>query len=164
MEDHLTSWSTFAEVAGTAAASLIGLLFVAVSIRIDFIARSQELRNRAAQTLSLFGTVLLTAILLAIPGQATEALGAELTALAVIAGGGLFVLDRRAKADASTQAIRKTLELITPTTIVSILLLVSGVYSGHEQHAGLYVLVVPVLVAVTGGVASAWLFLTKITE
>jgi hypothetical protein len=32
----LEPWSTFAEVAGTAAASLIGLLFVAVSIRIDF--------------------------------------------------------------------------------------------------------------------------------
>jgi hypothetical protein len=43
-----------------------------------------------------------TAILLATPGQAIEALGAELTALALIAGGGLFVLDRRAKADAST--------------------------------------------------------------
>ena len=68
----MTPWSTFAQVAGTAAASLIGLLFVAVSIRIDFIARSQELRNRAAQTLSLFGTVLLTAILIPIPGQATE--------------------------------------------------------------------------------------------
>jgi hypothetical protein len=58
-----------------------------------------------------------TAILITVPGQATEAPGAELTALAVIAGGGLLALDRRAKADASTQAIRKTLELITPTTI-----------------------------------------------
>ena len=98
----MNPWSTFAQTAGTAAASLIGLLFVAVSIRIDVIARSQELRNRAAQTLSLFGTVLLTAILIATPGQATQALGAELTALAVIAGGGLFVLDRRAKDGAST--------------------------------------------------------------
>ena len=157
-------WSTFAQVAGTAAASLIGLLFVAVSIRIDFVARSQELRNRAAQTLSLFGTVLVTAILIAIPGQATEALGAELTALAVIAGTGLAILDRRAKADASRQAIRKTLELITPTTIVSILLLVSGVLLVFRIHGGLYVLIAPVLLALTGGVASAWLFLTKITE
>jgi hypothetical protein len=31
-------------------------------------------------------------------------------------------------------------------------------------HAGLYVLVVPVLVALAGGVASAWLLLTKIVE
>lgn len=106
----------------------------------------------------------MTAILAAIPGQATEALGAELTALAVIAGGGLFVLDRRAKDDASTQAIGKTLEMITPTTIVSTLLLVSGGLLVSGVHGGLYVLIVPVLVALTGGVASAWLFLTKITE
>jgi hypothetical protein len=31
-------------------------------------------------------------------------------------------------------------------------------------HGGFYVLIVPVLVALTCGVASAWLFLTKITE
>jgi hypothetical protein len=30
-------------------------------------------------------------------------------------------------------------------------------------HGGLYVLIVPVLVALTSGVTSAWLFLTKIT-
>jgi hypothetical protein len=69
----LNPGSTFAQVAGTAAAALIGLLFVAVSIRIDFIARSQELRNRAAQTLSLFGTVLLAAILIAIPARPRHA-------------------------------------------------------------------------------------------
>jgi hypothetical protein len=160
----LKPWSTFAQVSGSAAAALIGLLFVAVSIRIDFIARSNELRNRAAQTLSLFGTVLLIAILIAIPGQATQALGAELTILAVIIGAGLLVLDRRAKANASTQAIARTLELITPTTVVSILLLVSGVLLALGVHHGLYVLIVPVIVAVIGGVASAWLFLTKITE
>jgi hypothetical protein len=42
------------------------------SIRIDVIARSQELRNGAAQTLSLFGTVLLVAILIAIQGRPRE--------------------------------------------------------------------------------------------
>lgn len=84
---------------GGAAAGLTGLLFVAVSIRIDFIARSQELRNRAAQTLAL-----------------------------------------------------------------SILLLIAGVLVAAGVHAGLYVLVVPVLVALAGGVVSAWLLLTKIVE
>ncbi|MGO9495603.1 MAG: hypothetical protein ACLQA5_02660 [Solirubrobacteraceae bacterium] len=103
--------------------------------------RSSETGPR--KTLSLFGTVLSIAILIAFPGQATEALGAELTALAVIAGGGLFVLDRRAKADASTQAITRTLEVITPTTIVSILLLVSGVLLVFRVHGGLYVPALP---------------------
>ncbi len=159
---RVNAWSTFAEVCGTASASLIGLLFVAVSIRIDLIAPSQELRNRAAQTLSLFGTVLVIAILTAVPGQPIQALGAELATLAIITAGGLIVLDRRAKVHASTQAITRALELLTPTKIVSITLLVSGALLAFGVHDGLYALIIPVLVALTGGVASAWLFLTKI--
>jgi hypothetical protein len=159
---RVRAWSTFAEVCGTAAASLIGLLFVAVSIRIDLIAPSQELRNRAAQTLSLFGTVLIIAILTAVPGQPIRALGVEVTALGILTAGGLIVLDRRAKAHASTQAIARALELLTPTTIVSITLLVAGGLLASGAHDGLYVLIMPVLIALTGGVASAWLILTKI--
>ena len=65
----LDRWDAFATIAGGGAAALTGLLFVAVSIRADYIARSQELRNRAAQTLILFGTVLVIAVFMAIPGQ-----------------------------------------------------------------------------------------------
>ncbi len=159
----MRSWSTFAEVCGTAAASLIGLLFVAVSIRIDLIAPSQELRNRAAQTLGLFGTVLIIAILTAVPGQPIRVFGAELSALAILTAGGLIVLDRRAKAHASTQAIARALELLAPTKIVSITLLVAGALLASGVRGGRYALIVPVLLALTGGVTSAWLFLTKIT-
>jgi hypothetical protein len=71
----LGAWDTFAAISGGAAATLTGLLFVAVSIRITSIARSQELRNRAAQTLSLFGIVLIISVLIAIPGQAGHRYG-----------------------------------------------------------------------------------------
>lgn len=140
------------------------LLFVAVSIRIASIARSQELRNRAAQTLSLFGTVLIISVLIAIPRQAYRTLGAELVVLAVIAGIGLHILDRRAKGEKSSQAIGPVLEAVTPITVTSLLLLAAGTVLVLGVHAGLYVLVGPVIVALAGGVTSAWLLLTKITE
>ncbi|MGZ6562324.1 MAG: hypothetical protein ACXVH1_22525 [Solirubrobacteraceae bacterium] len=73
----MEKWGIFATVAGAAAASLTGLLFVAVSIRTGVIARSQELRNRAAQTLALFVTVLFITILLSIPGQSYRLLGSS---------------------------------------------------------------------------------------
>ena len=79
---RLDRWDAFATIAGGAAAALTGLLFVAVSIRADYIARSQELRNRAAQTLILFGTVLVIAVFVAIPGQGYRTLGVELLAVA----------------------------------------------------------------------------------
>ena len=160
----MKAWDTFAEISGSAAATLTGLLFVAVSIRITYIARSQELRNRAAQTLGLFGIVLIISILIAIPQQAYRTLGAELVVLAVVAGTGLYILDRRAKGERSNQAIAPVLEAVTPTTITSLLLLAAGTVLLIGVPAGLYVLAGPVLVALVGGVTSAWLLLTKITE
>ena len=106
----METWDPFATIAGSAAAALTGLLFVAVSIRADYIARSPELRNRAAQTLILFGTVLVIAALLAIPGQGYRTLGAELLALGVVTGAGLYVLDQRAKASRSDLAIARCLK------------------------------------------------------
>jgi hypothetical protein len=160
----LEAWGTFAVITGGAAAALTGLLFVAVSIRIDFISKSQDLRNRAAQTLSLFGVVWIIASLLAIPGQGYRTLGTEVVVLAVIAGAGLYVLDRRARAQRSTQAIGRWLDVVVPSTAISLLLLAAGIVLVIGVHAGLYVLVGPVLAALAGGVASAWLLLTKITE
>jgi hypothetical protein len=160
----LGAWDTFAAISGGAAATLTGLLFVAVSIRIASIARSQELRNRAAQTLSLFGIVLIISVLIAIPGQAYRTLGAELVVLAVVTGTGLHILDRRAKGESSDQAIAPVLEAVAPTTVTSLLLLAAGIVLVLGVHAGLYVLVGPVLAALVAGAARAWLFLTKITE
>ena len=160
----MKAWDTFAGISGGAAATLTGLLFVAVSIRITYITRSQELRNRAAQTLSLFGTVLIISVLIAIPRQADRTLGAELVALAVITGTGQYILDRRAKGERSGQAIAPVLEAVTPTTITSLLLLAAGTVLVLGVPAGLYVLVGSVLVGLAGGVTSAWLLLTKITE
>jgi hypothetical protein len=160
----LERWDAFATIAGGAAAALTGLLFVAVSIRADYIARSQELRNRAAQTLLLFGTVLVVAVLMAIPGQGYRTLGAELLAAGVATGAGLFLLDRRAKAIRSDQAIAQVLEAVTPNMVTSVLLLAAAIVLVLGLGAGLYVLVAPVLTALVGGVTSAWVFLTKITE
>jgi hypothetical protein len=158
------AWGTFATISGGAAAALTGLLFVAVSIRIASVAKSQELRNRAAQTLTLFGTILIVSVLLAIPGQAYRTLGAELVVLAVLTGAGLYILDRRARGAKSNQAIAPILDAVSPNTLTSALLLATGIILVFGEHAGLYVLVAPVLVAFVGGIASTWLFLIKITE
>jgi hypothetical protein len=166
---RLEKWSTFAVVAGGAAGVLTGLLFVAVSIRIDVIAKCQELRNRAAQTLTLFVTVLFIAILLSIPDQSLWVLGVELVALAVITGAGLLVLGRRARVgpdprDATAHAVASILDAVAPNAITSILLVTAGLRLVFGLHAGLDVLVLPVLVALAGGVTSAWLLLTKIPQ
>ena len=169
MHDYgsVEDWAIFATVAGAAAASLTGLLFVAVSIRIDVIGPSPELRNRAAQTLLLFATVLFISIALSIPGQAYGPLGGELIALGALARAGMLVLDRRARSGmeaAGAQTIGHVLDVIAPNAVTSVLVLVSGLFIAAGVHAGLYVLVVPVVAALAGGLASAWLWLTRITD
>jgi hypothetical protein len=163
----MAKWATFASIAGAASAGLTGLLFVAVSIRIDVIARSAALRNRAAQTLSLFVTVLFIAILLAIPGQADGTLGGELIALAILVGAGLLLLDRRARLGTqatAAEAVARTLDAVAPNAVTAALLLIAGLLTVSGVHAGLDVLVLPVITALAGGIASAWLLLTKIAE
>ena len=162
----MEKWSTFAVIAGGAAAGLTGLLFVAVSIRIDVIAKSQELRNRAAQTLTLFVSVLFISLLLSIPDQSLRLLGLELLATAVLIGGGMLILDRRASVGPSPQGaiahrVASILDAVAPNAVTSILLLIAGVLLVFGVSAGLDVLVLPVFVALAGGVTSAWLLLTK---
>src|SRR3954447_4960647 len=61
----MDKWHDMGVVTGGAAAALTGLLFVAVTLRIDTIAAARDLRSRAAQTLTpltLFVTSLVVAI------------------------------------------------------------------------------------------------------
>jgi hypothetical protein len=157
----LEGWDTFAVLAGGAAATLAGLLFVAVSIRVDRIKGSAELRNRAGQTLVLFGVVLVGSMLVAIPGQEFWTLGIELIVLAIATGTALGYLDQRAKSERSNQPFALLINSISPNLVSSVLMAAAGVVLLFGEPAGLYVLVAPFLMALVSGVASAWLFLTR---
>jgi hypothetical protein len=160
----MEAWGTFAVIVGSSAAALLGLLFVAVSIRVDVIAGSAELRNRAAQTLSLFVTLLLIGLLVALPGQDLRVLGAELIGLAAVTAVVLYLLDRRAQSGASSQPVGRLLDVVTPNMVTSVLLLASAIVLLSDQSAGLYVLIAPVFAALVGGVTSAWLLLVRTTR
>jgi hypothetical protein len=56
------------------------------------------------------------------------------------------------------------LDAVAPNAITSVLLLSSAVVLVSGVHAGLYVLAVPVLVALVGGVTSTWLLLIRTTR
>jgi hypothetical protein len=68
------TWLTFGETLAAVAGALTGLLFVAVSVNRDVLAASLRLRSRAAQTLVLFMTSVLIAVLLVAP-EPSAALG-----------------------------------------------------------------------------------------
>ena len=145
---------------GGAAAGLVGLLFVAVSIRADVVARSQALRSRLAQILTIFLGLLCSAICMSLPNPAPWILGAELVAVAVAMGTAFIVLGRRAE---STEVSRlgRVLERVNPNVTTAVLVGLGGVAVCFGFEQGLFLLAVAAIVGFVGGAIGAWLVLVR---
>ena len=66
----IAPWVGFGEALAAVAGALTGLLFVALSVKSDVLATSRGFASRAAQTLVLFMTSVLIAVLLVAPQPA----------------------------------------------------------------------------------------------
>jgi hypothetical protein len=152
-------WHDFGVTIGSLAGALTGLLFVAVSIKGETLSKSVSLRSRAAQTLVLFMTSALAAIVLVAP-QPGDALGGELLALAAVSGATLYVLDRRGGHDQSSRVARY-IERASPNAITQVLFGVAGITFLITAGGGLYWLIPAAVFSLVGGVINAWLFLVR---
>jgi hypothetical protein len=76
--NNAEAWTDFYVTAGASAAVLIGLLFVALSINREMIARHPHLGGQARQTIFALVAVFVVSLVVLIPDQSTAALGAEL--------------------------------------------------------------------------------------
>ena len=155
-------WLGFGEALAAVAGALTGLLFVALSVKGNVLAASRTLSSRAAQTLVLFMTSVLMAILLVAP-QPPAALGWELLAVAVVSGTALLVLDRRA-GHATGPGAARFIERFSPNTITAVLVGVAGVTFLLKAGGGLYWLIPAAVTSIVGGVVNAWLFLVRVTS
>jgi hypothetical protein len=155
-------WLGFGEALAAIAGALTGLLFVALSVKSAALAASRSLSSRAAQTLVLFMTSVLIAVLLVAP-QSPAALGWELLAVAVVSGIALLVLDRRA-GHGSDQGVARYIERFSPNTITAVLVGIAGLTFLLKAGGGLYWLIPAAVASLLGGVINAWLFLVKVTS
>lgn len=141
------------------AGALMGLLFVALSVKGEVLAASRSLSSRAAQTLVLFMTSVLIAVLLVAP-QPAAALGWELLATGVVSGTALFILDRRA-GSGGDQGVARYIERFSPNAITAVLVGAAGLTFLLKAGGGLYWLIPAAVASLLGGVINAWLFLVK---
>jgi uncharacterized membrane protein len=153
-------WGTFGGALAAIAGALTGLLFVALSVKGTALSESPALRSRAAQTLVLFMTSVLIAVVVVAP-QPPTAVGAELVTLAVLCGAALLMLDRRA-GHAREPGIAQYIERFSPNTITAIFVGVGGVTLLVRAGGGLYWLIPSVVASLIGGVVNAWLFLVRV--
>jgi len=153
-------WVSFGEALAAVAGALTGLLFVALSVKSDVLAASRSLTSRAAQTLVLFMTAVLIAVLLVAP-QPAAALGWELLAVAVVSGAALLILDRRA-GHGSDKDVARYVERFSPNTITAALVGVAGLTFLVKAGGDLYWLIPAAVASLVGGVINAWLFLVRV--
>src|SRR5207245_4421138 len=81
-------WHDFYIVAGTAAATLVGLLFVGLSLHLRAVLSRSEVRSLARVTLANFGLILFVSLFMMIPqgppGASQSLIGAGVFSLVVI--------------------------------------------------------------------------------
>ena len=152
-------WRDFGVTVAGLAGALTGLLFVAVSIKSEALARSRSLSSRAAQTLVLFMTPAIISIVLVTP-QPALALGWELLAAAAIFGTALFILGRRAGHERE-DGLAHYLEVGSPNGVTVGLVAIAGLTFLLKAGGGLYWLIPAFVASLVGGVTDAWLFLLK---
>lgn len=153
-------WQGFAEVLGAASGALTGLLFVSVSLNASRIARHPGLRASAGQTLVLFVTPLIMALVVLTPDQPDWVLGAELIAIGLAASAVLLSIGRPIRGLAY-----EDLRLISifnrrsSNVIVMLMLVASGIILASGVNAGLYLLPPASLIELISGLLNAWHFL-----
>lgn len=157
-----SAWTGFGAAVATAAAALAGLLFIAISINLRQILDAPGLPSRAAQTLILFGTPLVTALLLVVPGQARLALGLELLATGLVIGGTQVYLDLTTDRSDEETMWRRLIGRVFPSVVSCGCLVLAGTTLIAAAGGGLYWLVPSVLTAIIFGLTNVWVLLVEI--
>ncbi len=158
----ITGWSNYLSVLAGAAATLTGLVFVAVSINLSRVLAIPGLTGRAAESLmQLLGVVAISTTAL-IPRQPVAALGAEILGI----GSALWLVEtvfqigymRRKTGHPRGWAITR----IAQTQLANVPFCICGILLLRGSPAGLYWLAPGCIFSLGAGVASAWVLLVEI--
>jgi len=158
----IDAWSNYLSVQAECAATLTGLVFVAVSINLSRILSIPGLTGRAAESLlQLFGVVVISTTAL-IPHQPPVALGTEILTM----GFALWLVQTVAQIRYMTSNTGHPrfwgITRIVQTQFANLPFFVSGILLLRGLPAGLYWLAPGLVFSLIAGVANAWVLLVEI--
>jgi hypothetical protein len=163
----VNGWHDFYIMIGTASATLMGLLFVSLSINVGVITqkKNNDLRILAAQTFTNFLCVLLFAVVFLIPQQGPKGLGLPLLGMD---GVGLFITMRRILFAFQTHIQlwgRRNLAIRFAIPVVCfITLAIIGISVLMGETGGLYWLVPVMILLIIDASINAWDLLLRLRE
>jgi hypothetical protein len=160
----LSEWQTFFSVLAECAATLTGLVFVAVSINLAKILSSPGLPGRAAESITQFLQVFFICAAALIPGQTARALAFEILAVAVVGWALQLASQIKYARSRSGHPAWWMVERIVLTQLASIPLFLGVIYLRGESSTGPYWLVPGFFLSFFAGVLNAWILLIEINR
>jgi modulator of FtsH protease len=157
-------WVPFFTAVIAAAASLTGLLFVAVSINLDKIIKGgKSLPARAAETLATLVLVVISSALTLIP-QDTRLLGLEIVVVVVPMLVITVWIQLRHRRERRDDPLMWTVSRMTGTAIGMVPGTVAGLSLAGHWGGGFYWLAPGALLGIVGAVYGAWVLLVEIVR
>jgi uncharacterized membrane protein YGL010W len=158
----LAEWQTFLSVQATAAATLTGLVFVAVSINLGRIMAIPGLPGRAADSLVQLLQVFFVSTVMLVPRQPSIVLAGEVVVISVVswivqAIGQIRYVRRRAGHPWSWLVSR-----VVMSEFATVPLYVGGVLLFLDNSSAIYWLVAGFVFSFGAGVLGAWVLLVEI--
>ena len=155
-----SAWTDFFVAEAGASAALTGLLFVAVSINLEYILKYPQLPGRAMETLAFFLNVLLVATLGLIPDQRAALLGVEII---VVSGVVWFAVVRASLQPRAPDEWASHYRLrIVLSQVATVPFLICGLSLLVGTGGGLYWLGPAVVLAFAVAITNAWVLMVEI--
>jgi modulator of FtsH protease len=158
------SWDSFFVAETAAAAALLGLLFVAVSINLKAVVETAGLADRALGALMLLLAILVAGLLLAMPDQPMGAMAGEVIAIALLTGVLVTLLGVRALRTADRRFRINFVQNIVSNIVVVLPILIGGLLLFSGGEAGFYWVAAGMCLSLIKAVSEGWIFLVEINR
>jgi hypothetical protein len=158
-------WNDFALAQLGASAALLGLVFVGLSINLRDFINVGSLVNRAAESIVVLGSVLVSATAVLIPAQSETALSIELIVIAVATLVAVARLQRRASVPVEGRPPPPLVSILIRRTAglgAALLLLVAASTLLVEGGGGLFWWPAAIVAAYASALSNAWVLLIEI--